>query len=789
MLDSSKKTINFDYLKSFLNLKNQERFEAYIEIIFPDLCTYKNNQCLGISRTKFYNLFNLPIFICEKLFSSFDLNTSGFLSIEELIKPLSLLYFGSFEETALVIFNIYDFSKNGEATANNIKTTLSFLPLKPDKTKPVYKSQLESLKELDELLKITFSGKESLSFKDFFVVLQTNSDIYIQMLCLLYKTCPFEEKSVKKTVKIHSKMKISSNKYLSPPHQTQKKFDDIYLLTRPLESSHFSPVDDFINNFLFTNNSCRGSSNIHQMSSLNLESIENFTESSNKEKNHLIGEEKSIRQEYDNINSFSDEYLGLKGGFKAKQVDEEMKSLHKQDSFDGIIDKQLVYPLIGFNINLDNSNNSYDSNSFTNKDLQNNQEPQDINENNHLKNINLDDFSKPRKSKSILLPLIDNERDILYQGELTRYTKEKDKLYTIWLVLIDQNIYYFTDKTKLFCKRIHHIYGCFINENGSETIQQETYSSFSIEFLNNTRTYYSKEFYSVIQWIKQLRKSLNYKNFFVFYQLIDDISKDNFGEIKLGINYLTKDKVEVKIIDKTLFNEEEFEQIRRGISVMKTLNHPNITKLIDVFENSKYVFVIMEYTKFGSLDKLIKPSIGLSEEISAKIVYQIVNGLKYLSEYGVVHRDIKPENINVVKTTDFLIKISGFELSTILSPQETTTEGFRSMVFVAPEVLLNIPYRDSVDIWSLGVVTYYIVTGTYPIYDLKLYDKDDKNTSINVKVDHLEFLFKKDNLISNEVKDLISLCLIKDKDKRIEINQVLNHKWLVRSRPSINIIK
>jgi len=237
----------------------------------------------------------------------------------------------------------------------------------------------------------------------------------------------------------------------------------------------------------------------------------------------------------------------------------------------------------------------------------------------------------------------------------------------------------------------------------------------------------------------------------------------------------------VKIIDKTLFTEDELDQIRRGYDNMKTLNHPNIIKLIDIFENSKFIFVVMEYAVFESLNNFIlaEESLCLSEEISAKIIYQVVNGLKYLSEYGIIHRDLKPENILVdAIDSDILIKISGFELSKILSPQETTTEGFGSMVFVAPEVLLSIPYRGSVDIWSLGVMTYFIVTGTYPFYDLT---HNESIISNQILYEQVKFQGQKWKEKSNEIEDFISLCLIKDKDKRINIDQVLNHKWIAES--------
>ena len=192
MINNQSKTINFDYLRSIFKLQSQERFEKYLESIYPAFCTITNGVIKGITKTRFFVWTKLPIFICEKLFNVFDVDNDGFLTLEELKNPLSMLYFGSFEETAKIIFNFYDFDKDGEIMATDVKTVLAFLPLKSDKTKTVYKHQLESLEELDQILKATFKEKEKQNFKEFIIAIQETSDIYLQMLCFLYQRCPFQ---------------------------------------------------------------------------------------------------------------------------------------------------------------------------------------------------------------------------------------------------------------------------------------------------------------------------------------------------------------------------------------------------------------------------------------------------------------------------------------------------------------------------------------------------------------------------------------------------------------------
>ena len=380
------------------------------------------------------------------------------------------------------------------------------------------------------------------------------------------------------------------------------------------------------------------------------------------------------------------------------------------------------------------------------------------------------EFDEKLKQKSF-------EKNILFQGKVVRYLKEYDKVYSIWLVLLDQNIYYYSDEKKSEFTGFHHISGCFIKENGKTVMKNETYYSFSIIFSNKTRIYYAKDKNNAREWTDQLRQSLGYQNFFDFYQIIDHIGKGSFGVVKLGRNSITKDKVAIKIIDKKKLNSKEFEQVQREIAIMKSINHPNIISLIDHFENSEYFFIVMEYIKYGSLKDFVRTNVKLSEEVCANIIFQIANGLKYLNEFGIIHRDIKPDNILIYSCDfDIQVKIADFGLSKIISPEEKATEGFGTIVFIAPEVLLRKPYNNSVDIWSLGVMTYYLMTRTYPFLDEKLNEKVIVDKIIHSLVIFPDSRWKSK---SNEIKDFISSCLEKDCKNRITIDQILNNKWIL----------
>ena len=124
---------------------------------------------------------------------------------------------------------------------------------------------------------------------------------------------------------------------------------------------------------------------------------------------------------------------------------------------------------------------------------------------------------------------------------------------------------------------------------------------------------------------------------------------------------------------------------------------------------------------------------------------------------------------------DIKIRIGDFGLSKILAPKETTNEGFGTLTYVSPEIINRQPYNKSVDIWSLGILTYFVVSGSLPFYDA--YSDYKKTLAKKIVNDKLKFPDEKWKSKSKEVKNLIELCLEKDMNKRITIETVLDHDW------------
>ena len=144
--------------------------------------------------------------------------------------------------------------------------------------------------------------------------------------------------------------------------------------------------------------------------------------------------------------------------------------------------------------------------------------------------------------------------------------------------------------------------------------------------------------------------------------------------------------------------------------------HPNIIKLIDLFENSDQYFIVIEYMAGKDLfDYIQKRNFMLPEERVKHLVLQIIQAVRYLHDFGIVHRDLKLENVMMSDSSNMgKPKIVDFGLAKIIGPQETADEPFGTLGYVAPEVLKKKPYSFSCDVWSIGCIMYALLSGSLP---------------------------------------------------------------------------
>ena len=319
--------------------------------------------------------------------------------------------------------------------------------------------------------------------------------------------------------------------------------------------------------------------------------------------------------------------------------------------------------------------------------------------------------------------------------------------------------------------------------------------------------YYMKESLKLANYIsKYYSKNKKYPNTSLqFYKYGRLIGQGAFGKVNLGLNILTGRIVAVKSFDKnnSELTGDNMKKILYETDLMKKLNHPNITKILEMFEDEKYFMIIMEYINGGNLFSFVKKRRKLSEKTAKFLFRQIIQGIKYIHEQNIVHRDIKLENLlidlnNNVKICDFGIGRKIKNKNQLLHDQCGT------LMYMAPEILLSSKEKGyepfPVDIWSSGISLYIMLSGTLPFNYKNKKNEDDeeeeeneeeeesfsekskskKNEEDNFKLQY-SIVYKepkKIEKISDEARDLLKGLLNKDPKKRLTCEQILNHPWL-----------
>ncbi len=253
-----------------------------------------------------------------------------------------------------------------------------------------------------------------------------------------------------------------------------------------------------------------------------------------------------------------------------------------------------------------------------------------------------------------------------------------------------------------------------------------------------------------------------------------EISSGSYGKVFLAKNNKNNEVCAVKTIDKNkIFKMHgNLEIIYNEIGIHSRLNHKNIIKLYNVYEDKKQIKIIMEYALNGNLfDKIKKEKKGFSEKKSFTYFIQILNAINFLHKNNIIHRDIKPENILLDKNNN--LKLCDFGWSKEINVGKRST--FCGTVeYMAPEIIDNENYDFSVDIWSLGILLYEMLFGYSPFRGSSL-----KDIVINIKEGNLIFDNRKN--ISFECKDLIKKLLIHNPEKRLKIKDVLYHPFILKN--------
>ena len=274
------------------------------------------------------------------------------------------------------------------------------------------------------------------------------------------------------------------------------------------------------------------------------------------------------------------------------------------------------------------------------------------------------------------------------------------------------------------------------------------------------------------------------KDFRKKYEYISLIGSGSFGKVRLFVERECKSfKYAIKTIKKDIFNPYHIQSIKREIDILRSLDHPNIVKYFETYEDENYLHIVMEYIPGDNLFKVLTEKLNrkLTERQISQIMTCLLKAVLFLHHNGIIHRDLKPENIVFSESGNFKsLKLIDFGLS-IQQNARKEKRRVGTPYYMAPEMISGNFVKAS-DVWSIGVIMFIMVTGKQPFYGKT---KDEVLIKVkNGKYDYKSLYYSK---CSNSVKDLIKKMLITEPDKRMTIEACLEHSWFKQFENDKNI--
>jgi MAP/microtubule affinity-regulating kinase len=253
-----------------------------------------------------------------------------------------------------------------------------------------------------------------------------------------------------------------------------------------------------------------------------------------------------------------------------------------------------------------------------------------------------------------------------------------------------------------------------------------------------------------------------------YYNFERNLGEGNFAKVKLAVHTITKEKVAIKIIDKTKLDEINSKKLFREVRIMKLLNHAHIVKLYEVIDTPDELYLIMEYVKGGEIFDYIVAHGKMKEDVAKKHFRQIVLAVDHCHRLKIIHRDLKAENILLDDKMN--VKVADFGFSTQFRDDAKLNTWCGSPPYACPELYLGQEYfGPEVDIWSLGVILFVLVCGSLPF---------DASNLPKLRAKILAGKFKVPYHMSKECESLIRRMIVVDPTQRISLSDLKDDTWL-----------
>ena len=719
----STETLDLSKIRKGLQIEDEELLNKYLKEIWSDLSkrASKEDTSKGINKITFNKYFDLPGIISERLFAVFDKDKDGILSLSEFVNGMRSVFSQaeSFDSLAKFIFDFYDFRSCEKIKKDDVRVVLSYVPLQKTDVNSIKEENIEIVEEnfqdrvesQEQLFHILNIAFKDKEEMDYEQYLQVIKNVNSDIFILILMFLLEKKPFSKNTIQIYA----AGDKKKSDVSQTPNASANKQVIASPSLNSRFlSPK------------------------------LKKKSLMAGKKGKFGGGGAANILQLYSGVDN------------KPVEIDKDKKDDKKKD------EKEKNRPQRRVRIKLDNlmdKTPELSKNTFTfGKNKQNNED------NNENKNDD-DDFDLD----------IQEDNSVQYEGYVYKFSQTQKKMKKTYFRLVGKDLYYYKKKEEKTHRGMHNLSGVFIKKGDDLEYEGKKYLSITILYKEEKSYYFDNEEDFKI-WFDKLNTAIQNKSLFDKYEVKQKIGKGKFGLVKSGINKETKKPVAIKIMAKKNMDKSDMELAKVEIDILKIAQHPNIIKLYDVFENENYIYIIMEYCSGGDLLSYFEHyEYELPEAKVCEIIHKLSMAIYYLHSYGIVHRDLKPENILMTDlTSNADIRLLDFGLSKIVGNDEKCTEPYGTLSFVAPEVLQGKPYDKSVDLWSIGIITFLLLCGYMP-FDDKHSEREIARQTIQDPVPYENKIWSK---LSPEAKTFVDGLLQKKPEKRYTIKEVLEHPWI-----------
>ncbi|KAK7940206.1 hypothetical protein WMY93_003532 [Mugilogobius chulae] len=256
------------------------------------------------------------------------------------------------------------------------------------------------------------------------------------------------------------------------------------------------------------------------------------------------------------------------------------------------------------------------------------------------------------------------------------------------------------------------------------------------------------------------------------YRLEKTLGKGQTGLVKLGVHCITGQKVAIKIVNREKLSESVLMKVEREIAILKLIEHPHVLKLHDVYENNKYLYLVLEHVSGGELfDYLVKKG-RLTPKEARKFFRQIISALDFCHSHSICHRDLKPENLLLDEKNN--IRIADFGMASLQVGDSLLETSCGSPHYACPEVIRGEKYDGRrADVWSCGVILFALLVGALP------FDHDNLRQLLE-KVK--SGVFHMPHFIPPDCQSLLKGMIEVHPDKRLTLEAIQKHAWYMSGR-------